>query len=323
MRVLVTGATGFIGGRLVQMLVDKGHSVVATSRSATRATFPPGVVARDLDITDPGTFGDAFNGVDAVVHTAALVGDWGKREDFFKFDEGGTRNVLAAARAAKVPIFVHTSSIAVYGMARSGPLPEETPRIPTTAPAAYNAAKSAAEGAVEQARAEGYPATIVRPGNVYGPASHHWTVRPTTLISKGLMSMPPGTGPSNTVYVDNVCALLIACLESPAARGETFHVVDEGLQSFHAFFSHYAQAIGKKVPVRPLFVLHLLATVLEAVARVTGKPPLATHEAIDFVVFQGHFPMDKAARVLGFKPPISSTEGMARTVAWLKDHFTR
>lgn len=97
----------------------RGHEVVAASRGAQGRAWPVGAVPRALDITDPATFGDAFEGVDAVV-----------------------------------PVFVHVSSIAVYGLTREGPIPEDTPRIPETDPIAYNAAKSAAEGVIERARGE-------------------------------------------------------------------------------------------------------------------------------------------------------------------------
>lgn len=317
MRTLVTGATGFIGSRLVELLVARGHEVVAASRGAEGRVWPAGATPKALDITDPATFGRAFDGVEAVVHAAALVSDWGPREDFFRHSATGTENVLRAAQTAGVPVFVHVSSIAVYGLTREGPIPEHTPRTPETDPIAYNAAKSAAEGVIERARAEGYPATIVRPANVYGPGAPNWTVRPAALIRKGLMGLPPGAGPSNTVYVDNVAALLIATLEDERARGETLHVVDPERQDWGAFFGQYAAALGGRVPVRPLWFLRGLATASEAVARLTGWPPLVSHDALAWLLAQGWYPMARCEHVLGFSPPVSASEGMARTVAWL------
>lgn len=317
MKVLVTGATGFIGSRLVELLAERGHAVIAASRSAEARSWPTGVQAKRLDITDPGSFGGAFDRVDAVVHAAALVGDWGPREDFFRHCEDGTRHVVQAARAAGVPVFVHVSSVAVYGLAKSGPIPEDTARVPSTDRIAYNAAKSAAEGVIEDARAEGYPATIVRPANVYGPRAPNWTERPVALIRKGLMGLPRGAGPSNTVYVDNVAALLITTVEDERARGETFHVVDSERQDWNAFFGQYATALGKRVPVRPLWFLRALATVLETLSRITGRAPLVSHDALAFVLSQGWYPMEKCQRVLGFTPPVPASEGMTRTLAWI------
>lgn len=319
MHILVTGATGYIGRRLVERLAEQGHAVVAASRSATNASFPSRVTPRALDVTDPGTFGDAFVGLDAVVHAAAMVGDWGAREAFFATDEGGTRNVLVAARTQNIPVFIHVSSVAVYGLAHQGAVTEDTPRVPRTDPSAYTAAKSAAEDVVDELRAQGYPVTVVRPANVYGPGSPLWTARPAAMIRKGMLSLPPGSGRSNTVYVDNVCALIETCLSDPRARGQTMHVADGGEQDFAAFFGQYAAAVGGRVPLRPLWLLRALATGMEGVARLSGRPPLLTHEALGFILFQGWFPMDHAREVLGFTPPISAEEGMRRTLDWIRE----
>lgn len=318
MRILITGATGFLGRRLVERLAEQGHAVVAASRSAASASFPAGVTPRALDITDPASFGDVFSGLDAVVHAAAKVGDWGTREDFFAADEGGTRNVLSAARAENVPVFIHVSSVAVYGLDHQGPVAEGTPRVPRTDPFNYNAAKSAAEDLIDAARAEGYPATVVRPANIYGPGSTNWTARPAELIRKGLLSLPPGAGCSNTVYVDNVCALIEACLRDPRARGQSFQIADEDRQDWPSFFGQYAAALGGKVPRRPLWVLRGLATIMELGARLSGWQPLVTHEALAFIQFQGWFPVEHAREVLGFAPPVSAAEGMKQTLAWIQ-----
>ncbi|MEY3211964.1 MAG: dTDP-glucose 4,6-dehydratase, partial [Pseudomonadota bacterium] len=88
-------------------------------------------------------------------------------------------------------------------------------------------------------------------------------------------------------------------------------------QDWASFFGQYAAALGGRAPTRPLWALRLLATLLEAISRLTGRPPLASHDALAYILSRGWYPMEKAERVLGFVPPISAEEGMARTVAWL------
>lgn len=318
-RILVTGATGFIGGHLVRYLVELGHEVIACARSAEakRELFPEGVVAKGLDITRPETFGDAFAGVDAVVHAAAMVGDWGPFEAYQKTDCDGTENVLRASERARVPTFVHVSSITVYGFLREGPITEDAP-IVDESPWPYMHAKAAAERRVEKARARGYPVTIVRPANVYGPRSDPWTIRPARLVKSGLMSLPRGFGPSNTVYAENVCALIGRCVLDERAKGETFQVVDEGVMGFDAFFGEYAKALHKRrIPVRPRWLLNLLTGLMDGGARLSGRAPLVTQYALDFLCFPGHYVNDKSKRVLDFVPPVSADEGMARTIAYL------
>jgi nucleoside-diphosphate-sugar epimerase len=331
MKILVTGATGFIGFRLTERLSEQGHVVVATSRSAEAQAerFPEGVTPRDLDITLPEGMGVALAGVDVVVHAAARVGDWGAREEFFSTDVDGTRAVLEAARRAEVPRFIHVSSITVYGLEAEGPVTESSPRVdPETCPYAYTAAKSAAEAVVEAAREDGYPVIIVRPGYVYGPNSHHWTDRPATLIRKGLAGVPSDRGYSNTVYVDNVCALVETCCSHEAALGETFHVVDLGLQDWGIFFDGYAEVLGfggkpekKTVPRRPAGLMRTLAVVSEVASMVLRKAPLLSRYALEMLAFRGHFPMDHAETVLGWTPPVSAEEGMRRTQAYLKERY--
>jgi nucleoside-diphosphate-sugar epimerase len=274
-------------------------------------------VAKDLDITQPDTFGGIFTAVDAVVHAAALVGDWGPLEAYQKIDREGTANVLQAAERAQVTRFVHVSSITVYGFRHEGAITEDAPVVDESY-WPYMQAKADAERVVEQARRQGYPVTIVRPGNVYGPRSDPWTVRPAKLVNNRLISLPKGFGPSNTVYVENVCALIAKCIVDERAKGETFHVVDEAVMGFDAFFGEYAKALGRgAVPIRPRWLLNLLAAGLETGARLTGRDPLITRCALDFLCFPGHYSNEKSKRVLGFVPSVSAEEGMARTIAYL------
>lgn len=318
-RILVTGATGFIGSHLVRYLVDQGHQVTACARSAAdkRELFPAAVVTHNLDITRPDTFVDAFADVEAVVHAAALVGDWGPVEAYQITDCDGTGNVLQAAERARVPRFVHVSSITVYGFLQAGEITEDLP-IVTDSYWPYMQAKADAERLVEAARARGYPASIVRPANVYGPRSDPWTIRPAKLVKNRLISLPTGFGPSNTVYVENVCALLTKCVVDDRAEGETFHVADEARMGFDAFFGEYAKALGRgRVPIRPRRLLNLLAAALETGARLTGRDPLITRCALDFLCFPGHYSNEKSRRLLDFVPPVSAEEGMARTIAYL------
>jgi nucleoside-diphosphate-sugar epimerase len=320
-RILVTGATGFIGGHLVRYLVERDYEVVACARTAEekQRLFPAGVTARNLDITNPDSFGDAFAGVDAVVHAAAMVGDWGPSEDFLRTDRDGTGHVLDAAQGAGVPEFLHVSSITVYGFRVEGVVPEETP-IVTASPWPYMQAKADAERLVEQARATGYPVTIVRPANVYGPGSVSWTLRPARLIRNRLISLPKGFGPSNTVYVENVVALIEACLYDDRARGETFHIVDEGTMGFDVFFGQYAEALGRgRVPVLPRWLQDRFAVGLEMGARLTGLAPPVTRHVLDFLCFPGHYTNDRSRRLLGFDPPVPAEAGMQRTLAYLQD----
>jgi nucleoside-diphosphate-sugar epimerase len=117
MRVLVTGGGGFLGRHVVERCLERGHRVTSLARGVTalaRGAYPEfealGVETARVDLADAPRVAAAVRGHDAVVHVAALTGVWGRREDFFRVNVDGTRNVIAACRAAGVERLVHTGS---------------------------------------------------------------------------------------------------------------------------------------------------------------------------------------------------------------------
>ena len=113
MRVLVTGGGGFLGGAVVRELVARGHEVGSASRGDHPELAELGVTTQRLDLGDEKATGEALEGYEAVVHAAALTGVWGRREEFFRTNVDGTRNVLAACLRHGVARLVYTSSPSV------------------------------------------------------------------------------------------------------------------------------------------------------------------------------------------------------------------
>src|SRR5947209_18534372 len=118
MRMLITGATGLVGNHVVRAAEQAGHSVRALVRPSSDVAIlqDTGSELVHGDVTQPDSLLRAARGCDAVVHTAAIIGEWGPWEEFFRVGVQGTRNVLEAAVAADASRFVQLSSIAVYGM---------------------------------------------------------------------------------------------------------------------------------------------------------------------------------------------------------------
>jgi nucleoside-diphosphate-sugar epimerase len=161
-RVAVTGAGGFIGGAVCRRLREDGAEVVGLDLPAAAARVEA-VGARFVacDVTDAGAVRAALEDVPHVVHTAAIVSDWGPMEEFVRVNVGGTRNVLEAAVGAER--VVHVSSVAIWGHDFAQDVDEDSEPRPCGVP--YIDTKGASDVLARQ-----HGATVVRPGDVYGPA---------------------------------------------------------------------------------------------------------------------------------------------------------
>lgn len=321
--VLVTGATGFVGRRVVEHFSRLGMTVVAGSRTAPAqaATFPEGVRAVPLDITAPASIGAALEGVDLVIHTAAKTGDWGSRREFLRVLRDGTQNLVEACRGRTLTRFVHLSSVAFYGSTGRGLMTEGM--LPGRADDPYAEGKILAEEIVKRGRVDHkLPAVILRPANIFGPGSELWTERPARAIQRGLMSLPSDRGKANPVHVDNVVAAISAVCNDDRAVGEIFNVVDDDELDWAAFFGTYAEALGKgPLVLRPPWALYSLASTLEAVGVVTRQPPLLTRSAVSYLRFGGIYGRGKLEHRVGYSPALSLADALRSTAEYVKERY--
>jgi predicted dehydrogenase/nucleoside-diphosphate-sugar epimerase len=255
-RVLITGASGFIGCRSAEVLrLGEGWEVrglVHRPTSAARlARLPVEMTLGDLK--SPEDMARAVAGCDAVVH-CAIGTAYGQRREIFAVTVGGTRNLVEAARRAGVKRFVHLSSIAVHGLNVQGVMDENTPVAPTSGDD-YSQSKAAAEAAARTATRAGLPVVILRPGNVYGPFSKTFSVRPIQYLAKGQLVLAGSEEtPSNTVYVDNLVHAIVRGLEAPADQvcGQVFTISDGDELTWGEFYGYFAREIGATLRTCPL-----------------------------------------------------------------------
>jgi nucleoside-diphosphate-sugar epimerase len=237
-KVLITGATGLIGGRLCEVMALSGNLVprafVHSTASAARITrFPLDFYVGDLG--DLASVDRSMDGCDAVVHLAR--GD--KR-----VMEQGLENVLRVASAHGVSRFVHVSSVAVYG---NSPPPESaseaTPAVRSDME--YGNIKLEQEHRVlRHAKRSGLPVVILRPPNVYGPYAG-FTLDLMNKIRQGKMAiLDGGRNPCNLVYVDNLVEAILLAIWKPEAIGEIFFVTDNGILSWEECLSAHAALMG-------------------------------------------------------------------------------
>jgi nucleoside-diphosphate-sugar epimerase len=320
---LVTGASGFIGGRLAERLAtEEGLRVRAMVRDPKKAkrlqNLPLEVVRADL--LDLESLRKAVDGCDLVFHCAAVVRETGDRNEFFDTNVKGTENILRVSRDAGVKKFIHFSSVSVYGMDPPDRTDETTPFQPCGN--LYCDTKIAAEKAVWAAHHEArLPVVVIRPANVYGPYSNPWTVRPIKLINSGQMILiNGGTGLCNYVYIDNLLDATLAGAKRDESVGEVYLVSDGMPVTWKEFFGYYAQMAGKPgIRSVPEWIGKAIALGMEISSKLTGKPPKITREAVGFLTRKARFGIEKARHELGFQPRFSLEEGMKLTEQWLRE----
>ena len=328
---LVTGATGLLGSHIVEKLRAAGQPVRALVRrdSDRRWLEAQGVEFAEGDLNDAAALARACQGVDAVFHSAARVGDWGPWEEFQRITIDGTRLLLDAAAAAKVRRFVHISSISVFGYYTDAITVDES--FPTGYGlyrwAYYSKSKIEAERIALNYHKQGRIATtVIRPAWIYGPRDRATIARLYRMVKEGRAKiLGRGDNRLNLVYAGNVAEAAIKAAALPAAAGEVFNCSNDGDITQQQYFDMLADAIGaprvkRKVPYR---VAYTAGFVLEVLGHLFGskKPPFITRYAVWLMGRLSYFSAEKARRVLGWQPTVTYAEGIPATIRWYREQI--
>jgi oxidoreductase len=326
----VTGATGFIGGHLTKRLVQEGHRVRCLVResSDTSALEALDVELARGDLTDGASLTRAAQGCGSVLHCAALVSDWATVEEIEQVNVAGTRNVLAASRAATVERFVHVSTTDVYGHP-GHPWVEET-HVQAGFSNWYAETKRAAEAEVRRAEQGGLNVVILRPATVYGPGSEDVVGDIARAIhARQMVLVGGGRAVAGLLYVDNLVDAVVLALHSDAAVGEAFNLTDGLDITWRQFLGDLAAGLGYPAPrwSLPYEVALGIGFALERgyrlLRRVTGLKtrPLLSRQAVHVLGRAQDFSNRKARETLGWQPQVSYQEGLAATIEWLREEY--
>jgi dihydroflavonol-4-reductase len=321
--VLVTGASGFVGWHVARALAERGEHVRALTRGLRpvpelAAAFE-NVTVFEGDLTGRESLDRAVANCRAVYHVAADYRLWAPQpEELYRSNVEGTRNLLDAARAARVERIVYTSTVGCIGFVEGGLGDETTPVGIADMSGHYKRSKYLAEQeALEQAR-KGLDIVIVNPTAPVG--DHDFKPTPTgqTIVDflRGAMPAYLDTG-LNIVHVRDVAAGHLLAAER-GRSGERYILGGQNL-TLRAIFEVLGEISGRPAPkIRiPYSVAWLAAAAGGALAHFTGKPPRAPMEGVKMARKKIWVSHDKAARELGFRP-MPATEALRAAADWFR-----
>jgi nucleoside-diphosphate-sugar epimerase len=320
--VLVTGASGFIGGWIARGLMERGRAVRALYRRPQPPAFlqelaASGAQVQRRDLSWPDDVRAAVRGVEAVVHAAALVSDWGDAELFRRQNVELTVHLLEEARAAGCRVFVFLGSISVHGFGPHVQTTEEGPYYPLRYP--YQHSKKQAEEAVLAANGPGFRTVVLRPADVYGPGDTTTFYRLLGAQERGIRgTLSGGLRLASLLAVEDLVQAVALALEREQAGGQAFNISGGEPNTWRQLLGYTASLLGVRPWLElPLFLARPAAAALAAVYGFLGirrDPPLTPYR-VEHVAYDFDFSIEKAQKLLGFSPAVGWKEGLARTVA--------
>ncbi|HET7867992.1 MAG TPA: NAD-dependent epimerase/dehydratase family protein [Burkholderiaceae bacterium] len=319
---LVSGGSGFVGGRLIERLVAKGWQVRALARSEKAMTIvrKRGAQAVPGSLDDTASLARACAGCDVVIHVAAHFKLWGDAAEFERSNVEGTANLLQAAEAASVRRFVQLGAAAVV-MGDLTPMLHVDESLPRQerAWAPYSASKARSEALVLGANLPGrFETVVVRPPMIWGagmPTLEHMI---ETVKAGQFRWVGDGSQAMSTAHVDNVCHALELAVER-GRGGEAYFVSDAADSTLREVISGLlrTRSIDPPRTSAPLPVAWLMASAMEWIWRTFSRPgePPITRQMLRLIGESFTVDIAKARRDLGYQPVISREQGLKAMTA--------
>lgn len=328
MRILVTGATGFIGNHLVKALLSQDHRVRVVIRPKKARLYNPvwltdsDVEVISGDITDPDAIRKATRGIDVVFHLAALLGNRTNQEAKFSYvNVYGTEVVINMSHEANVRQLIYLSTTGVMGRLKNLPGTLNDPYNPGDA---YEKSKSQAEQLVLKSATQGkVNATIIRPTHVYGPGECNTLPLYRLMKRIKIMALPNG-GKScfQPIYVSDLVDALISCVEEEKSKNKVYIVAGNETISFKEFLTLSAKVIGIDVKILglPEKLLDAIGVTNERFSDMTRFPRIVTHSRIEFFQRNHIYDAKLIRDDLGWFPKVNLEEGLKKAVNWYQQN---
>ena len=323
-KLLVTGATGFIGSRLALRAHQLGIDVLATGRAELHVEAErmhelraAGIRVEVGELQDPALVDRLVPGRDTVIHLAAAQHEAEMPESYFRaINEDAVRTLLSACRDNNVRRFVYGSTIGVYGGASESLLDEDSPVRPDNI---YTSTKLEAESLLRSFENH-FETCIVRIAETYGPGDRRLLKLFRSIARRHFIMIGSGNNRRQCIHVDDLTRGLLLAAQHPAAVRETFVLAGGEIMTTHEMVRRIATVLERKPPrlQLPMWPFVAAAGVMETTLPPLHIAPPLHSRRLDFFRKSFVFSTARAQSLLGFQPAIDFLTGAADTVSWYR-----
>ena len=321
MKVLVTGATGFTGKRLTEILLQKGYDVRVIIRNKSKFKIPESERLEVVigDIKNPIDVDIAVKDVQIIFHVAAFYRAAGAApQEYWDTHVKATENLLSAAHRYGIKKFIHTSTVGIHSHIENPPADENYQIKPGDI---YQLTKLEGEKKAKEFHDKtGLPLVIIRPTAIYGPGDMRLLKLFKIASKKYSIILGAGEIFYHMVYVDDLAEGFILAAESNISNGEAFIIGGDGYISLNKLIELISGILDKRSKIihLPAEPVQLLGTLCEKVCIPLGINPPIYRRRVDFFTKSRAFDINKAKKMLGYTPKVSLAEGISRTANWYK-----
>ncbi|MEZ5359143.1 MAG: NAD(P)-dependent oxidoreductase [Candidatus Zixiibacteriota bacterium] len=324
MKVIITGATGFIGRNIAEAFYADGIEVLATGRSEKvgKELTAQGIAFQAADIAEESRIMTALAPADVMIHCAAKAGDWGRIDDFRRTNIIGTRNIIAACKKYGISkiVFLSTPSMYYTGEDRLN-ISEDEP-LPNKMTSIYSRTKLTNEQELLALKSDGIRTIILRPRAVFGPYDN--IIIPRILGMAQKASFPlinGGRALVDITYVGNLVEAVRLCLNAPDnAWNEVYNISNGEPITIRDWFAQVTQVFGFPFNPKsvPLAAAKAKAGWMELLTRLPFGPkkPTMTRFSVGYMAKSMTLSLEKAKAKLGYTPPIDNAESFNKLIEW-------